>query len=60
MLWIPKVRNKVVPAVKRALTDIWSVVRNPKKALQLFGGDLAGNLLYPRSSACASSRSACT
>ena len=47
VLWIPKVRNKVVPAVKRALTDIWAVLRNPKKGLQLFGGDLAGNLLYP-------------
>jgi glycosyltransferase 2 family protein len=47
VLWIPKVRNKVVPAVKRALTDIWAVVRNPKKGLQLVGGDLAGNLLYP-------------
>jgi uncharacterized membrane protein YbhN (UPF0104 family)/membrane-associated phospholipid phosphatase/tRNA A-37 threonylcarbamoyl transferase component Bud32 len=47
VLWIPKVRNKVVPAVKRALTDIWTVVRNPKKGLQLVGGDLAGNLIYP-------------
>jgi uncharacterized protein (TIRG00374 family) len=37
----------VVPAVKRAANDIWSVIRNPKKAGQLFGGDLAGNLLYP-------------
>ena len=47
VLWIPKIRNKVVPAVKRALTDIWAVVRNPKKGLQLIGGDLAGNLIYP-------------
>jgi uncharacterized membrane protein YbhN (UPF0104 family)/membrane-associated phospholipid phosphatase/tRNA A-37 threonylcarbamoyl transferase component Bud32 len=47
ILWIPKVRNKVVPAVKRAANDIWTVIRNPKKAGQLFGGDLAGNLLYP-------------
>jgi uncharacterized protein (TIRG00374 family) len=36
-----------VPAVKRAASDIWSVVRNPRKALQLIGGDLAGNLIYP-------------
>jgi uncharacterized membrane protein YbhN (UPF0104 family)/membrane-associated phospholipid phosphatase/tRNA A-37 threonylcarbamoyl transferase component Bud32 len=47
VLWIPKVRNKVVPAVKRAAGDIWAVLRNPKKGLQLFGGDLFGNLLYP-------------
>ena len=47
VLWVPKIRNKVVPAVKRALSDIWAVIRNPKKALLLFGGNLAGNLLYP-------------
>jgi uncharacterized membrane protein YbhN (UPF0104 family) len=47
ILMIPKIRNKVVPAVKQAASDIWSVIRNPKKAGQLFGGDLAGNLLYP-------------
>ena len=47
ILWIPKVRNKVVPATKKALSDIWAVLRNPKKGAQLFGGDLAGNLIYP-------------
>ena len=44
---VPKIRGKVVPAVKQAATDIWAVLRNPKKALQLFGGDTAGNLIYP-------------
>ncbi len=47
VLFIPKIRGKVVPAVKRAATDIWAVLRNPRKAMQLFGGDLAGNLIYP-------------
>jgi uncharacterized membrane protein YbhN (UPF0104 family)/membrane-associated phospholipid phosphatase/tRNA A-37 threonylcarbamoyl transferase component Bud32 len=47
ILMIPKIRNKVVPAVKKAASDIWAVIRNPKKAMQLLGGDLAGNLLYP-------------
>jgi uncharacterized membrane protein YbhN (UPF0104 family) len=47
VLAIPKIRGKVVPAVKRAASDIWAVLRNPKKAMQLFGGDLAGNLVYP-------------
>ena len=51
ILWVPKVRGKVVPAVKRAASDIWSVLRTPKKAMQLFGGDLAGNLVYPALSA---------
>ena len=47
VLFIPKIRGKVVPAVIRAAKDIWSVLRTPKKALQLFGGDLGGNLIYP-------------
>jgi uncharacterized membrane protein YbhN (UPF0104 family)/membrane-associated phospholipid phosphatase len=47
ILWIPKIRQKVVPAVKRAASDIWAVLRNPKKGAQLLGGDLAGNLIYP-------------
>jgi uncharacterized membrane protein YbhN (UPF0104 family)/membrane-associated phospholipid phosphatase len=47
VLFVPKIRGKVVPAVKRAATDIWTVLRTPKKALQLFGGDTAGNLIYP-------------
>jgi uncharacterized membrane protein YbhN (UPF0104 family) len=47
VLAVPKLRGKVVPQVKRAATDIWAVVRNPRKALQLIGGDTAGNLIYP-------------
>jgi uncharacterized membrane protein YbhN (UPF0104 family)/membrane-associated phospholipid phosphatase len=47
VLLVPKIRGKVVPAVTRAASDIWSVIRTPKKALQLLGGDLAGNLIYP-------------
>jgi uncharacterized membrane protein YbhN (UPF0104 family) len=47
ILFIPKIRGKVVPAVKKAASDIWSVLRNPKKGMQLFGGDTAGNLIYP-------------
>jgi glycosyltransferase 2 family protein len=47
ILFIPKVRGKVVPAVKKALGDIWSVLRNPRKGMQLIGGDTAGNLIYP-------------
>jgi uncharacterized membrane protein YbhN (UPF0104 family) len=47
VLAIPKVRGKVVPAVTRAAKDIWAVLRTPKKALQLFGGDTMGNLIYP-------------
>lgn len=47
VLFVPKIRGKVVPAVKRALSDIWAVLRNPRKGMQLIGGDTAGNLVYP-------------
>jgi uncharacterized membrane protein YbhN (UPF0104 family)/membrane-associated phospholipid phosphatase len=47
VLAVPKIRGKVVPQVKRAAADIWSVIRNPRKALLLIGGDTAGNLIYP-------------
>jgi uncharacterized membrane protein YbhN (UPF0104 family) len=47
VLFVPKIRGKVVPAVKRAASDIWTVLSTPKKALQLVGGDTAGNLIYP-------------
>ncbi len=47
ILAIPRVRNKVVPAVRQALSDIWAVLRNPKKGMLLVGGDTAGNLIYP-------------
>jgi uncharacterized membrane protein YbhN (UPF0104 family)/tRNA A-37 threonylcarbamoyl transferase component Bud32 len=47
VLGVPKIRGKVLPAVKRAANDIWAVIRNPKKAAMLLGGDTAGNLIYP-------------
>lgn len=47
VLAVPRIRGKVVPAVTRAAKDIWAVLRTPKKALQLFGGDTMGNLIYP-------------
>jgi uncharacterized membrane protein YbhN (UPF0104 family)/membrane-associated phospholipid phosphatase len=45
LLLFPKLRGKVVPQVKRAASDVWAVLRTPKKALQLFGGALVGNLV---------------
>ncbi len=44
---VPKLKNKIVPAVKKAASDIWAVIRNPHKAMLLVGGDTAGNLIYP-------------
>lgn len=46
-LLVPKVRGKVIPAIRRAATDVWAVVRNPRKGLQLVGGTVTGNLIYP-------------
>jgi uncharacterized membrane protein YbhN (UPF0104 family)/membrane-associated phospholipid phosphatase len=45
LLLFPKLRGKVVPQAKRAVSDLWAVLRTPKKALQLFGGAVAGNLV---------------
>ncbi|MBV8162291.1 MAG: flippase-like domain-containing protein, partial [Acidimicrobiia bacterium] len=47
VLLIPRIRSKVVPAVQRAAHDAWVVLRTPSKALQLVGGNLLGDLLYP-------------
>lgn len=44
---VPKLKDKIVPAVKKAASDIWAVIRNPHKAMLLIGGDTAGNLIYP-------------
>ena len=44
---VPKLKNKIVPAVTKAASDIWAVIRNPRKAMLLVGGDTAGNLIYP-------------
>ena len=45
LLLFPKLRGKVIPQVKRAASDLWAVLRTPRKALQLFGGALTGNLV---------------
>jgi uncharacterized membrane protein YbhN (UPF0104 family)/tRNA A-37 threonylcarbamoyl transferase component Bud32 len=48
IVWkVPKLKNKIVPAVTKAASDIWAVIRNPHKAMLLIGGDTAGNLIYP-------------
>ncbi len=44
---VPKLRGKVLPVAKRAVTDLWTVIRNPRKALKLFGGNLGTTLAYP-------------
>jgi uncharacterized membrane protein YbhN (UPF0104 family) len=43
---IPKLRAKVVPPVKKGLTSLWRVIRNRRKRLELFGGNVLSELLY--------------
>jgi uncharacterized membrane protein YbhN (UPF0104 family)/tRNA A-37 threonylcarbamoyl transferase component Bud32 len=43
---VPKLRAKVVPPLRQALCGLWSVARNRHKRLELFGGNLASELLY--------------
>jgi uncharacterized membrane protein YbhN (UPF0104 family) len=46
LLAIPKLRAKVVPPVKQALAGLWKVARDRHKRLELFGGNVASELLY--------------
>jgi uncharacterized membrane protein YbhN (UPF0104 family) len=43
---VPKLRAKVVPPLRQALSGLWSVARNRHKRLELFGGNLASELIY--------------
>ena len=43
---VPKLRNRVVPQVRGALSGLWSVARVRGKRVELFGGHLASELLY--------------
>jgi glycosyltransferase 2 family protein len=44
--FVPKVHDRVVPGVKSALSGLWSVARDRKKRVELFGGTAASELLY--------------
>jgi uncharacterized membrane protein YbhN (UPF0104 family)/tRNA A-37 threonylcarbamoyl transferase component Bud32 len=46
VLAVPKFRAKVVPAVRAALSGLWTVARDRDKRLQLFGGNVVSELLY--------------
>jgi glycosyltransferase 2 family protein len=46
VLAVPKVRAKVVPGIKSALSGLWTVARNRHKRLELFGGNIASELTY--------------
>ena len=46
ILTVPKLREKVLPPVRSALSSLWSVIRDRRKRLELFGGSIAAELLY--------------
>jgi uncharacterized membrane protein YbhN (UPF0104 family)/tRNA A-37 threonylcarbamoyl transferase component Bud32 len=46
VLAVPKLRDKVVPGVRSALSGLWSVARVRQKRVELFGGTIATELLY--------------
>jgi glycosyltransferase 2 family protein len=43
---IPKLRAKVLPPVKKGLTSLWRVIRDRRKRLELFGGNVLSEVLY--------------
>jgi uncharacterized membrane protein YbhN (UPF0104 family)/tRNA A-37 threonylcarbamoyl transferase component Bud32 len=46
VLAVPKLKAKVVPAVRSALSGLWSVARDRHKRLELFGGNVLSELIY--------------
>ena len=46
MLAVPKLRARVVPAVRSALSALWDVARVRRKRLEPFGGRALSELLY--------------
>jgi glycosyltransferase 2 family protein len=46
VLAVPKLRAKVVPPLRQALSGLWIVARNREKRLELFGGNVGSELLY--------------
>ena len=46
MLAVPKLRDKVVPPFKQGCTSLWRVIRNRRKRLELFGGNVGSEVLY--------------
>ena len=46
ILKVPKLREKVLPPLRSALSSLWSVIRDRRKRLELFGGSIAAELLY--------------
>jgi uncharacterized membrane protein YbhN (UPF0104 family) len=46
VLAVPKVRRKVLPGIQDALRGLWSVARDRRKRVELFGGNVLSELTY--------------
>jgi uncharacterized membrane protein YbhN (UPF0104 family) len=46
VLAVPKLRAKVLPAIRPAFTNLWTVARTRRKRLELFGGNLGSEVCY--------------
>jgi uncharacterized membrane protein YbhN (UPF0104 family)/tRNA A-37 threonylcarbamoyl transferase component Bud32 len=47
LIWkVPRLRDKVLPPVRSALSSLWTVIRDRRKRLELFGASIAAELLY--------------
>jgi uncharacterized membrane protein YbhN (UPF0104 family)/tRNA A-37 threonylcarbamoyl transferase component Bud32 len=43
---VPRMRNKIVPQIRSALSGLWSVARDRRKRIELFGGNVLSELTY--------------
>jgi uncharacterized membrane protein YbhN (UPF0104 family) len=43
---VPKLRAKLLPPIRAALSSLWAVARDPRKRLELFGGNVLSELFY--------------
>lgn len=46
VFFVPKVHDKVVPELRSALAGLWSVARDRRKRIELFGGNVLSELTY--------------
>jgi glycosyltransferase 2 family protein len=46
VLAVPALRTKVVPSLRQGLSSLWSVARNRGKRIELFGGNLATEVIF--------------
>jgi len=46
VVFVPRVHDKVVPELRSALSGLWSVARDRRKRVELFGGNVLSELTY--------------